>query len=230
MATPRKLRSQGPAEDIDLERPPHSNGGSGKPTWLNLENELSFYGSYHASKGNKIIHFICIPLILWSTLVLLSHYHIPKSLVHVFARGLAYQPSVATVIAVGYQLYYIALDTVGGLTFLPWSSILYLTATYTYHFPPTWAPYSTMFHPTAVPLAWIVFTAAWIGQFIGHGVFEKRAPALKDNLVQALVTAPFFVHLEMMFEVFGFKPDLARRVKNQVGMKVKAFRAGIKKE
>lgn len=51
-----------------------------------------------------------------STLVLLSHYHIPKSLVHVFARGLAYQPSVATVIAVGYQLYYIALDTVGGVS------------------------------------------------------------------------------------------------------------------
>jgi len=74
------------------------------------------------------------------------------------------------------------------LTFLPWSSILYLTATYTYHFPPTWAPYSTMFHPTAVPLAWIVFTAAWIGQFIGHGVFEKRAPALKDNLVQGEVS------------------------------------------
>jgi len=29
-----------------------------------------------------------------------------------------------------------------------------------------------------------VFTAAWVGQFIGHGVFERRAPALKDNLVQ----------------------------------------------
>jgi uncharacterized membrane protein YGL010W len=104
---------------------------------------------------------------------------------------------------------------------------MYLTATYTYHFPPAWGPYQSLFKPTAIPLAWIIFTLAWIGQFIGHGVFERRAPALKDNLVQggsrddlrketatgevkqalilALVTAPFFVHLEMMFEVFGCK-------------------------
>lgn len=61
---------------------------------------------------------------------------------------------------------------------------MYLSATYTYHFPPTWAPYQSLFKPTAVPLAWIVFTTAWIGQFIGHGVFERRAPALKDNLLQ----------------------------------------------
>ena len=61
---------------------------------------------------------------------------------------------------------------------------MYLSATYTYHYPPAWAPYQSVLKPTAVPLAWIVFTAAWVGQFIGHGVFEHRAPALKDNLVQ----------------------------------------------
>ncbi|KAJ6899859.1 hypothetical protein NC652_026113 [Populus alba x Populus x berolinensis] len=46
----------------------------------------------------------------------------------------------------------------------------------------------------------------WTGQFIGHGVFEKRAPALLDNLVQAFVMAPFFVLLEALQTSFGYEP------------------------
>lgn len=32
------------------------------------------------------------------------------------------------------------------------------------------------------------------GQFIGHGKFEKRAPALMDNFAQALLMGPCFGH------------------------------------
>ncbi|CAK9138130.1 unnamed protein product [Ilex paraguariensis] len=46
----------------------------------------------------------------------------------------------------------------------------------------------------------------WTGQFIGHGVFEKRAPALLDNLVQAFLMAPFFVLLEALETFFGYEP------------------------
>ena len=28
-------------------------------------HQLAFYGSYHATKWNKIIHLICIPQIAW---------------------------------------------------------------------------------------------------------------------------------------------------------------------
>ncbi|CAN0923587.1 2-hydroxy-palmitic acid dioxygenase mpo1 [Linum grandiflorum] len=48
----------------------------------------------------------------------------------------------------------------------------------------------------------------WTGQFIGHGVFEKRAPALLDNLIQAFVMAPFFVLLEALQTLFGYEPYL----------------------
>jgi uncharacterized membrane protein YGL010W len=37
-------------------------------------------------------------------------------------------------------------------------------------------------NPIFVALGIQVFS--WIAQFIGHGVFEKRSPALLDNLVQ----------------------------------------------
>ncbi|KAL5815872.1 hypothetical protein ACOSQ3_024250 [Xanthoceras sorbifolium] len=44
------------------------------------------------------------------------------------------------------------------------------------------------------------------GQFLGHGIFEKRAPALLDNLVQALLMGPFFVLLEVLQIVFEYEP------------------------
>jgi hypothetical protein len=61
---------------------------------------------------------------------------------------------------------------------------MYLTGTYLASNPPTTLPWSTAAYPTALPFAWAVHGAAWIAQFIGHGVFERRAPALTENLTQ----------------------------------------------
>merc|ERR1712013_187748 len=47
--------------------------------------------------------------------------------------------------------------------------------------------------------------AAWIAQFIGHGVFEGRAPALLDSWDQAFITAPLFVLLEVETNIAAFK-------------------------
>ena len=44
---------------------------------------------------------------------------------------------------------------------------------------------------------------AWVMQFVGHGVFEGRAPALLDNLFDALVMAPLFVFIEATFWLGG---------------------------
>uniref|UniRef100_A0A0D3D0N0 DUF962 domain-containing protein n=1 Tax=Brassica oleracea var. oleracea TaxID=109376 RepID=A0A0D3D0N0_BRAOL len=46
----------------------------------------------------------------------------------------------------------------------------------------------------------------WTGQFVGHGLFEKRAPALLDNLFQAFLMGPYFVLLEVMQSCFGYEP------------------------
>jgi uncharacterized membrane protein YGL010W len=63
----------------------------------------------------------------------------------------------------------------------------------------------------------------WIAQFIGHGKFEGRAPALFDNLVQALFLAPLFVWLEVLF-MFGYRPDLQRRLEKGVQQEIKKFK------
>ena len=65
---------------------------------------------------------------------------------------------------------------------------------------------------------------SWIAQFVGHGVYEGRAPALLDNLVQALVLAPFFVFMEALFH-FGYRPELQKRVNEAVEKEIKKVNA-----
>ena len=68
-----------------------------------------------------------------------------------------------------------------------------------------------------------VFLASWIAQFVGHGVFEGKAPALLDNLVQALFLAPFFVWMEILF-YFGYRPELKSRVEKAVQQEIQKHR------
>jgi uncharacterized membrane protein YGL010W len=65
---------------------------------------------------------------------------------------------------------------------------------------------------------------SWILQFIGHGKFEGRAPALLDNLFQAVFLAPLFVWLELLFKL-GYRPELKSRVDTAVEIEVAKFRA-----
>jgi uncharacterized membrane protein YGL010W len=67
-----------------------------------------------------------------------------------------------------------------------------------------------------------VFVFSWIAQFVGHGKFEGRAPALLDNLVQALFLAPFFVWMEVLF-MLGYRPDLKKRLDAAVQVEIEKF-------
>lgn len=67
------------------------------------------------------------------------------------------------------------------------------------------------------------FLAGWIAQFLGHGVFEGRAPALLDNLFQALFLAPLFVWLEILFAL-GYRPELKSRVEKMVQEDIAKYR------
>jgi len=77
--------------------------------------------------------------------------------------------------------------------------------------------------PDHLSTALIVHIACWVAQFIGHGFAEGRSPALLDNLVGALVLAPFFVHMEILFKL-GYKPATYRQLQNDVGVEIAKFR------
>merc|ERR1719490_248047 len=64
--------------------------------------------------------------------------------------------------------------------------------------------------------------AAWIAQFIGHGVFEGRAPALLDSWDQAFITAPLFVFLEILFAA-GYRKQFHSSMMKEVEKNIKGF-------
>jgi len=81
-----------------------------------------------------------------------------------------------------------------------------------------------MANPTATnQWAIAIHVVSWILQFIGHGKFEGRAPALLDNLFQAIFLAPLFVWLEFLF-MLGYRPELKARVDKAVAIEVAKFR------
>lgn len=81
---------------------------------------------------------------------------------------------------------------------------------------------------TANYWALALFVFSWIAQFLGHGVFEGRAPTLLDNLVQALFLAPFFVWFEVLF-YFGYRPELKSRLDKAIEQEIKKYREGKEK-
>ena len=118
-------------------------------------------------------------------------------------------PNLGTIAAVSYATLYILMEPVAGGLLAP----LLLGATaYANYFTATYGM-------TANYWALGLFVTSWIAQFVGHGIFEGRAPALLDNLIQALFLAPFFVWMEILF-YFGYRPGLKARIDKAVEQEI----------
>jgi len=122
-------------------------------------------------------------------------------------------PNAGTVLCLLYLTLYILLEPVAGGILAP---ILLAGTAYANHLTSTYGA-------TANYWAFGVHVASWLAQFIGHGVFEGRAPALLDNLVQAVFLAPLFVWLEVLF-LMGYRPGLKSRLDRAVEEDIAKFR------
>lgn len=112
-----------------------------------------------------------------------------------------------------YSILYILLEPVAGGILAP---ILLAGTAYANHLTSTYGAKASYW-------AFGAHVASWIAQFVGHGVFEGRAPALLDNLVQAVFLAPFFVWLEAFF-LMGYRPGLKSRLDKAVEADIAKFR------
>ncbi|KAH7652521.1 2-hydroxy-palmitic acid dioxygenase Mpo1-like protein [Dioscorea alata] len=164
---------------------------------FDLENNFAFYGAYHSNPTNVLIHMLFVWPIFYTSLLLLQFtpllLHVPFG----FGGGDALLPlNFAFVFALIYALFYVLMDKKAGSL----AALLCMLC---------WLGSDANASRLGFSLAWKVVLAAqlfcWTGQFIGHGVFEKRAPALLDNLSQAFLMAPFFVLLEAL-QQFGYEP------------------------
>ena len=165
---------------------------------MNFVKELAFYAAFHQEKRNIWIHVIGVPAITFTLFLVLSRFHL-------FNIGnFPVSASIAFVTVV--SLYYFSLDFIfafsatllfGGLVFL--------------------AEYVTSTLPATT--AWSIFAigqiVGWGTQFYGHYAFEKRKPAILDNLFQALVSSPLFVVADIYFEL-GLRTKLKLEIENEL--------------
>jgi len=173
----------------------------GKIGVFDLEKHFAFYGAYHRNPINIAIHMLFVWPILFTALLILyftpSLFNLPHIEFSLFGNDVILVLNVGFLFALIYSVFYVCLDVKAG------SLAALLCAI-------CWVASSFIASRLGFSLAWKVVLVAqllcWTVQFIGHGIFEKRAPALLDNLVQAFVMAPFFVLLEALQMQFGYEP------------------------
>jgi uncharacterized membrane protein YGL010W len=141
-----------------------------------IDELLSEYGESHQNQTNKMIHWICVPLIFFSVVGLIAS--IPSAGVQRFlGEGNPYA-NWAAVVLILVLIYYVSLSIPLGIGMMLFALLcLYL---------------SRLIMQSQVAPLWlvsiIVFVVAWIGQFYGHKVEGKKPSFLKD--IQFLLIGP----------------------------------------
>lgn len=150
-----------------------------------LDQLLNTYGESHMDATNKLIHWVCVPAIMFSLLALL--FAIP------FLGERTFWTNWALVFLVGAWMYYARLSIpmllgfvmIGGL--MLWGITgLYAMAGYKAGKLALWAL--------------IIFVIAWIGQFIGHKIEGKKPSFLED--LQFLLIGPAWL-MHFIFKKLG---------------------------
>ncbi|CDK27213.1 unnamed protein product [Kuraishia capsulata CBS 1993] len=178
---------------------------------LNLHHQLVFYRAYHFNKKNVRIHMVFVPTILFTSLLMAAYYRFDSFFPQV-ATPYSYVFNAASIWSYSSLAYYLILDRAALLT-APFLLLAPVGFAYLYEI----FPAAQIIKPAAS-----LFVFSWIAQFYGHAVYEGRSPALFDNLIQALVLAPYFVLFEVLF-FFGFRKDLERAVDNEAGVRARDF-------
>ncbi len=145
------------------------------------------YAESHKNKTNKLIHWICVPLIFWSILGFISLIPSP----HFFVKYFGMISLVSIVALVLVSIFYFRLSWKIAL-------IMIFVMLLMEHFAYAVNIYSGK--PWVIYMA--VFVLAWIGQFIGHKIEGKKPSFLKD--LQFLLIGPIWL-LSFILKKIGFK-------------------------
>ena len=156
-----------------------------------FERQMAMYTSYHRDRRNRATHFVGIPAIIVSLMVVLALAR--------FSLGSA-ELSWAIVVTAVVLVLWVVLDVAVGL-----AMAIFLLLALVFG---EWL--ATSYSATTV--WWVfagLFAGGWAFQLWGH-VYEGRRPALASNLFQALI-GPMFLMAEVFFAL-GWRRGLHDRV------------------
>ena len=151
--------------------------------------ELAFYNTYHTHPVNKVIHFFCIPVLIFTTINFFSCFKIVGT-----KRSGFHNKQVINLSSLLYNFYttfyFLKFKMSVSLTMFVYLSLIYF---YAYYFR---IMNNTYLNKNDKLSVWQeknikLFLGAWILQFLGHFI-EGNRPALMDNVSQTFLYAPVF--------------------------------------
>jgi uncharacterized membrane protein YGL010W len=151
-----------------------------------IQKLLNEYGESHQNETNKLVHWVCVPLIFFSLVGLLYSVKLPVLLLTDIQLNMAH---IALLISL---IYYFRLSkslTIGLLVFA---------------FACLWLCYIIEEEEIRLWLvSLLIFILAWIGQFWGHKIEGKKPSFLKD--IQFLLIGPAwlmsFIYKQLDIEI-----------------------------
>ena len=158
---------------------------------MTMQQWFDAYGESHQNPTNKTIHWICVPLIFFSLIGLLSLVPVPFITQNVDAGFRPYLHIGTLVILLGL-VFFIRLSfsiTVGML--LVSSLVLYGIKVV-----------NLAFTEYALWIYVFIFLVAWVGQFYGHRIEGKKPSFLKD--LQFLMIGPAWL-LHFIYRKAGIR-------------------------
>ncbi|KAK6920898.1 2-hydroxy-palmitic acid dioxygenase Mpo1-like [Dillenia turbinata] len=197
---------------------------------FDLEKHFAFYGAYHNNPINIFIHMVFVWPIFFTTLVLLyftpSLFNCAKSVTCPCGNTCVLGLNLGFFFALIYAVFYVLMDRKAGslaavACLFCWvgSSFLASKLGFSLAWKELFAPPVRAVIPLSASSFFVLASqvVCWTGQFIGHGVFEKRVPALLDNFIQAFLMAPFFALQKVVgYEPYpGFITSVAARVEEE---------------
>lgn len=149
---------------------------------MTMQEWLDAYGESHQNPTNKAVHWICVPVIFFTLIGLLSL--IPTGgLTDFVSSGLAPYIHLGTLVIVLGLLFFLRLSFSIALGMLVVSSVvLYLVKLA-----------NLAFNDSVVWFYAVLFVVAWIGQFIGHKV-EGQKPSFLDDVKFLLIGPAWLLH------------------------------------
>ena len=135
-----------------------------------LQKYFDEYAESHQNKVNLAIHKIAIPFIVFHFLAMFTW--IP---LFVFSFGTL---TLAELFLIPVLVFYIFLNKKYAAIFFIFSLLCLFLARYT---------------PKSLVIS--IAVLAWVIQLLGHGVWEKKAPAFSQNFIQLLVGPLYMIFL-----------------------------------
>lgn len=128
----------------------HSNAAQTDSPVRQIDHLLAVYNQSHTHPTNELIHYVAVPLIVFSLIGVLHWIH----------------PTLALVAIAGSIVYYARLSTVFMIIMALASALMLYVA--------------GLMGEALLPVSVAIFVVSWVFQFIGHKIEGKKPSFLED--------------------------------------------------